>query len=88
LKVNYPPYQFDTAKNKGYLIRPRKVVGKMKKRTTIYLDEDLHKKVRMLAIKENTTMAKIFVQALRRYLAEIEEDPRQEKFAQILGKAQ
>jgi predicted transcriptional regulator len=60
----------------------------MKKRTTIYLDEDLHKKVRMLAIKENTTMAKIFVQALRRYLAEIEEDPRQEKFAQILGKAQ
>ncbi|MCX6354343.1 MAG: hypothetical protein NTZ78_05500 [Candidatus Aureabacteria bacterium] len=57
----------------------------MKKRTTIYMDEDLHKKVRMLAIKENTTMAKIFVHALMRYLAEIQEDPRQEKFAQILG---
>jgi hypothetical protein len=58
----------------------------MKKRTTIYLDEDLHKKVRMMAIRENTTMAKIFVHALKRYLAEIEEDPRQEKFAQILNK--
>ncbi|MDD5555933.1 MAG: hypothetical protein PHN82_01655 [bacterium] len=58
----------------------------MKKRTTIYLDEDLHKKVRMLAVRENTTMAKIFVQALKRYLAEIQEDPRQEKFAQLLGR--
>lgn len=58
----------------------------MKKRTTIYLDEELHKRVRMLAIKNNTTMAKIFVQALRRYLAELQEDPRQEKFAQIISK--
>jgi predicted transcriptional regulator len=58
----------------------------MKKRTTIYLDEELHKKVRMLAVKENTTMARIFVQALKRYLAELQEDPRQEKFAQILEK--
>ncbi len=60
----------------------------MKKRTTIYLDEELHKKVRMLAVRENTTMAKIFVQALRRYLAEIQEDPRQEKLGHILEKTQ
>ena len=57
----------------------------MKKRTTIYMDEELHKKVRMLAIRENTTMANIFVHALRRYLAELQEDPRQEKFPQLLA---
>ena len=63
-----------------------RIAEEMKKRTTIYLDEELHKKVRMLAIKENTTMARIFVLALKRYLSEIQEDPRQEKFAEILGK--
>jgi len=29
-------------------------------------------------------MARIFVHALRRYLAELQEDPRQEKFPQLL----
>jgi len=67
-------------------IKQRKGLAIMKKRTTIYLDEELHKKVRMLAIKDNTTMAKILVHALKRYLSELQEDPRQEKFAELLGK--
>ena len=55
-----------------------------KKRTTVYLDEELHKKVRLLAIKNSTSMAKIVSMALLRYLAALEEDPRQEKFIDIL----
>jgi predicted transcriptional regulator len=59
-----------------------------KKRTTVYLDEELHKRVRLLAIRNSTSMAKIVSTALRRYLAALEEDPRQAKFIHILREAE
>ncbi len=55
-----------------------------KKRTTIYLDKELHKSVRLLAIKNSTSMAKIVSTALSRYLADLAEDPRQAKFMNML----
>ena len=55
-----------------------------KKRTTIYLDENLHRSVRLLAISNNTSMAKIMATALLRHLASLEEDPRQAKFINML----
>ncbi len=59
-------------------------MAEKKKRTTIYLDEELHKRVRLLAIKNSTSMARIVSTALRRYLAALEEDPRQAKFIHML----
>lgn len=55
-----------------------------KKRTTVYLDEELHRSVRLLAIKNSTSMAKIVSIALRRYLAVLQDDPRQAKFIHML----
>ena len=55
-----------------------------KKRTTVYLDENLHKRVRLLAISNNTSMAKIVATSLLRHLAALEEDPRQAKFIHML----
>lgn len=55
-----------------------------KKRTTVYLDEELHKRIRLLAIRNSTSMARIVSTALNRYLADLEEDPRQAKFISML----
>lgn len=55
-----------------------------RKRTTVYFDEELHKRVRLLAIKNNTSMARIVSTALQRYLDAMEDDPRQAKFLNML----
>ena len=59
-----------------------------KKRTTIYIEENLHKRVRLLAIRDNTSMAKIMATALLRHLAALEEDPRQAKFINMLNETE
>ena len=55
-----------------------------RKRTTVYFDDELHKRVRLMAIKNNTSMARIVSTALRRYLEAMEDDPRQAKFIHML----
>lgn len=43
-------------------------VVKKLKRTTIYLPEDLRQNLKLLALKEDTTMTELIITTLRKYL--------------------
>jgi hypothetical protein len=44
------------------------LVIKNLKRTTIYLPEDLRQDLKLLALKEDTTMTELIIKTLRKYL--------------------
>lgn len=48
--------------------KPHEAITKSLKRTTIYLPEDLRQELKLLALKEDTTMTEIIITALREHL--------------------